>query len=190
MKLIKCVVFAIACGSAAFGTVTLQSEAQEPTKEETIAWLQEKVAQGSQGCTFKVEQHFDQQGISYLQTHRHSLERLATNSAFVLTVEKDIKKTTTQHPSGRSTSETESSSQRYEFSPNLMIEGDVTLIPNTEVLFSSDDRQISSCHALVIGLNSAIGEFDEIVILVNDWDLADRMKSAFEHWGKLERSGR
>lgn len=170
------------------------STAQEASKEDTIAWLQDKIGRGSIGCTFEVKQKFDRHDTSYLQNHRYSLERIAASSAFALVVEKDITKTTVQRLSGDSTSLTESSSQRMEFSPSQMIESAVTLIPQTEVAVGSIGHQKSSCHAVSIGLYPAdgsagnIGDFDQVVVLVNDWSLAMRMKSAFEHLAKLEQS--
>lgn len=170
------------------------STAQEATKEDTIAWLQDKISKGSIGCTFEVKQEFDRHDTTYLQNHRYSLERIAASSAFALIVEKYITKTTIKRLSGDSTSLTESSSQRMEFSPSQMIESAVTIIPQTEIIAGSIGHQKSSCHAVTVGLypvgSSAgyIGDFDQVVVLVNDWSLAMRMKSAFERWAKLERS--
>ena len=194
----------IAAVAMAVGCMAGLAAAQEPTKEETIAWLQEKIEQGSLGCETRYHRISKSTGIVTRDKYIFSQALTRDRSTFVL-ISDSINDWVETASSGRVKETRSQSKTRYSFNPSAI---DADAIEVVEANTLSIERDLSnqvtdtdithSCHEIRLPLsqpalanysNGKKQQIKSLTIYLADLSLATRMKSAFEHWVKLEQSG-
>lgn len=166
------------------------ANAQEPTKEETIDWLREKIPQASSGC--KVDGERDK------GTNRHEIYRSFPSSKLIYQSNNNLYRIQQtyryEYSKGPYSGDTKSYWNTFTFDPTAIISLSIES-PETEADPSSGSFREANCTKLFmefaypIPIDESQASLRSMGIYVRDPQLAARMKSALEHWIKLEKSG-
>lgn len=196
MRHLRLALTAVAAGPVLLVT---PAAAQEPSKQETIDWLIEKVEQSGVGCS--TERVLSENGKALTSTtvwHKQSLQ--ITPGSSLLEFHRNSSFEKYNHRSDRTTNSSFSSIAKFPAS---------AMVPATMTVRESKDRVETTnlgrrgvltptCHALSIRFagpvhyrtsSDGLITTNGILIEVRDLSLAERMRSAFLHLTELEKSG-
>lgn len=160
--------------------------AQEPSKQETIDWLMEKIPEASLGCRRIVSDTY------YGASTTHYKNELVFKGSFSLPTYRI--EGNQVYETGRRAGETTKGTDDYTFRPTSVEAVEIVQPENQR--FEDGTTAVGTCYGVKLSFSTRVVRDDDpsqsrrsLSFEVSDRQLAVRIKRAVEHWIALEKSG-